>query len=64
MNTLKDCLSIYLKLMKKDYYITLENGVKIKVYFEKKNFYHLLGLHAYRYSYIKEFSYYGFQKYM
>lgn len=45
MNTLKDCLSIYLKLMKKDYYITLENGVKIKVYFEKKNFYHLLGLH-------------------
>lgn len=48
MNTLQDCLKIYLKLMKNDYYITLENNVKIKVYFDKKNFYHLLGLHKLR----------------
>lgn len=45
MGTLEQCLHVYKTMLNKDYYITLENEIKIHVRFEKGNFYHLLGLH-------------------
>lgn len=44
MDILKQCIENYKRLMNKDYYIVLENGVQIKTYFAKKHFHHLLGL--------------------
>lgn len=45
MDKLKECLIIFESMLGKDYYLSLENGLTIKVFFARKHFHHLLGLH-------------------
>lgn len=45
MNTILECASLYESLLYKEFILTLENGTVINIIFEKRNFYHLLGLH-------------------
>lgn len=45
MDKLKECLNVFKSMMGKDYYITLEGGLIIKVFFARKHFHHLIGLH-------------------
>ncbi len=44
MDKLKKCALEFKKLFGKDYYYIFENDMKIRVYFAKKHFHHLLGL--------------------
>lgn len=45
MDHLELCVQKYEQLMERDYYLTLENGVQLHIFFKKCNFVHLLGLH-------------------
>lgn len=45
MDYLELCVQKYEQLMDRDYYLTLENGVGLHIFFKKCNFVHLLGLH-------------------
>lgn len=45
MGTLEQCVKTFDSLLYKEYILTLENGLKVIIHFEKGNFYHLIGLH-------------------
>lgn len=45
MDELQRCAQIFSELLNRDYLLTLENGVVLRIFFEKKHFKHLLGLH-------------------
>ena len=44
MDKLKQCLDIFTSMMGKDYYLKLEGGFVMKIFFAKKHFHHLIGL--------------------
>ncbi|MDD6489847.1 MAG: PBECR4 domain-containing protein [Clostridia bacterium] len=44
MENITECAKLYQTLLNKDYIFTLENNIKIKLYFSADNFYHLMGL--------------------
>lgn len=44
-NLLLEAVNVYEKILNKDYIYKLENGNCLKVYFTKKDFHHLIGLH-------------------
>lgn len=44
MNTISECAKLYETILKKEYIFTIENNIKISIYFSASNFYHLLGL--------------------
>lgn len=44
MENITECAKLYETLLNKDYIFTLENNIKIKLYFSADNFYHLMGL--------------------
>lgn len=42
---LSQCVVRFQDLLSKDYYLTLEDGTKLHIFFQTKDFKHLLGLH-------------------
>ena len=42
---IQECAKFYESLLKKEFIVTLENGMAFSFYFRRENFYHLLGLH-------------------
>ncbi len=44
MNTISECAKLYETILRKEYIFTIENNIKISIYFSTSNFYHLLGL--------------------
>lgn len=44
MDKLKQCLNTFTSMMGKDYYLKLEGGFVMKIFFAKKHFHHLIGL--------------------
>lgn len=44
MNTISECAKLYETLLKKEYIFTIENNIRISIYFSTSNFYHILGL--------------------
>lgn len=45
MGTLEECLRIYGELLNKDFILTLENGIELRISFQISYFKHLIGLH-------------------
>lgn len=45
MDNIARCAQKYAELLEKDYFLTLENGIVLHIFFKKHNFKHLLGLH-------------------
>ncbi len=44
MNTISECAKLYETILRKEFIFTIENNIKISIYFSTSNFYHLLGL--------------------
>lgn len=45
MDELQLCIQTFENMLDKDYFLTLENGTVLHIYFTKSHFRHLLGLH-------------------
>ncbi|MCC2176694.1 PBECR4 domain-containing protein [Agathobaculum butyriciproducens] len=45
MNDLEQCVQTFENMLDKDYFLTLEDGTVLHIFFTEKHFKHLLGLH-------------------
>ncbi len=45
MTKIEQCLYVYKDFLNKDFFLTLENGIVLHIFFQKSNFSHLVGLH-------------------